>query len=64
MESRVISVGWDIDAVLENGGKTERFITRQEKGKAAVTENFQISNFGTKRGSHELWGTSITERNR
>lgn len=62
--SRVISIGWDIDAVLENGRRSERFITRQENPKTAVTENFHTSNFETKWGSHELWGASITERNK
>lgn len=46
--SRVISIGWDIDAVLENGRRSERFITRQENTKAAVTENFHTTNLEQK----------------
>lgn len=38
--STVISTGWDIDAVLENGRRSERFIMRQDNAKAAVTEIF------------------------
>lgn len=53
-----------IDAVLENGRRSERFITPQENPKAAVTENFHTSHFETKWGSHELWGASKTERNK